>query len=457
MHSAPLGLSLLGDWGFCVHNSDCANNCCSNVLSTSDGRLKCTPGTNVCNAPNQNSGLTDWTFCAISSQCIDNCCSNQYSKSDGKYKCTPGGTPSQCIQSLPVASPTSSPVSIPTVHPSVIPSATPRSSSHRPQSLRPSFRPSSNQPISKQPSLFPSASPHLPSLIPHFISPSQPPSKTSPPSKLPLSTRPPTISPTTSPSVTATVTPTWTGVNSYFLHTLSQTDQNSILTALKSANIQVVRIFINGVSAGSKGSSSVGAPDLEQNVVGQYDDTVLSMIDSLMVRMAALNMKLIIAIHDRYSLGCWETDGYVAKYGLPVTDCRTVNQPTAFYSNKNAIQDFDNRIAHVLAHKNPLMDGRMWSSLDNVIYAFDIENESQGHMDVVNSAWLCGRAEVMRSLIPSGNKILVSTGGGTAFADSLAISNFQCSAIDLVAIHTSDVSSSDVSSNLRSGKKRKAN
>ena len=97
----------------------------------------------------------------------------------------------------------------------------------------------------------------------------------------------------------------WTGVNSFFLHTLSDSDQVSILTALKAAHVQVVRIFISGVGAGSKGSSSSGVNDLEQTYVGVYDDTVLLVIDKIMSKVSSFGIRLIIAIHDRYSLGCW--------------------------------------------------------------------------------------------------------------------------------------------------------
>jgi len=233
----------------------------------------------------------------------------------------------------------------------------------------------------------------------------------------------------------------WTGVNSYFLHTLSDSDQISILTALKAAHVQVVRIFINSVGAGSKGSSSVGVRDLEQTSVGVYDDTVLFMIDKLMSKVSSFGMRLIIAIHDRYSLGCWASDAYVTKYNLPVAgDCGTaVNQPVNFYSSAAAMQDFDNRIRHVLSHTNAFFGGRPWSSLSEVVVAFDIQNESQGHMTTVNSQWLCGRAAVMKPLLTNG--ILVATGGGAEFADSLAMSSFQCAAVDIVALHTYDLSS----------------
>jgi mannan endo-1,4-beta-mannosidase len=143
-----------------------------------------------------------------------------------------------------------------------------------------------------------------------------------------------------------------------------------------------------------------------------------------------------------------ESDAYVRKYKLPITNCMdAVNQPTAFYSDPSAQNDFDNRIRHILAHQNPFFGNRPWSSIFEAILSFDIENESQGHMVQVNDQWLCARAAVMKRLLSNG--ILVSTGGGTDFTSSLAISNFQCQAIDVVAIHTYDLSS--LSSNFQTG------
>lgn len=45
-------------------------------------------------------------------------------------------------------------------------------------------------------------------------------------------------------------------------------------------------------------------------------------------------------MHDRYALGCWSTDAYVAKYNLPTTDCSIgVPDSSTFYTNENAIAD----------------------------------------------------------------------------------------------------------------------
>jgi len=47
---------------------------------------------------------------------------------------------------------------------------------------------------------------------------------------------------------------------------------------------QVLRVFVNGVTAGQKGSTNVAIPDLEAKGFAQWDDTILNAIDQLMVR-----------------------------------------------------------------------------------------------------------------------------------------------------------------------------
>lgn len=61
-------------------------------------------------------------------------------------------------------------------------------------------------------------------------------------------------------------------------------------------------------------------------------------------------------------LGCWQSDGYVSKYNMPTTNCATAtNDASIFYTNTNAIADYDNRLRHILSHK--YTDGTPWSQL----------------------------------------------------------------------------------------------
>ncbi|CAK4072827.1 unnamed protein product [Aphanomyces euteiches] len=234
------------------------------------------------------------------------------------------------------------------------------------------------------------------------------------------------------------------GANSYFLHTLSQADRLEILDKFQSAGLRTLRIFISRVGGGGKGTSSSGVQDLESNQVGQYDDTILKQVDQLMWEAYQRNIKLVIALHDRWALGCWDSDAYVSKYNLPTTYCgQAVNRADTFYTNTNAQTDFDRRLAHILQHKNPNFGNRAWGNIPEAILGFEPQNESQGWLHswnngqlvVPNPNWVCDRATKMRQNIPNKN-ILILSGGGTDYDSCKLINFFQCPAVDVVSIHT---------------------
>lgn len=52
-------------------------------------------------------------------------------------------------------------------------------------------------------------------------------------------------------------------------------------------------------------------PDVEPKQVGVYDDSILSALDDLLYEAAAHGVKLTLAMHDRWSLGCWRHDVYI--------------------------------------------------------------------------------------------------------------------------------------------------
>lgn len=129
------------------------------------------------------------------------------------------------------------------------------------------------------------------------------------------------------------------------------------------------------------------------------------------------DIKLTIALHDRYQLGCWGNDSYVRKYDLPALDCSFGkagdNDVTSWYSDADSVADFDNRIAHVLEHVNPLIEGTpKWKDLNDYIFSFNIQNEGQGHLNN-NTApvpeWWCDRANLIRNIM-GRSAVLISTG-----------------------------------------------
>lgn len=218
----------------------------------------------------------------------------------------------------------------------------------------------------------------------------------------------------------------------------------------------VLRIFIVGVDVGAKGSSSQGLPELEPITVGTYNDAVLTQIDTLMAEAQQYGVKLLIALHDRYSLGCWRRDAYVSKYNLTEDvspNCNTtLNQPRAFYTDDNAQADFDRRIAHILTHPNPNFGNRAWGEISEAVFGFQPENEAQGHMNNPDWGWACRRAATMRNYISNG--ILIVTGGGVDFTTSLVDDNFNCASIDIVSIHDYSSSSTQFSSGLATAKSK---
>jgi mannan endo-1,4-beta-mannosidase len=107
----------------------------------------------------------------------------------------------------------------------------------------------------------------------------------------------------------------------------------------------------------------------------------------------------------------------VDKYNLPALDCSygkaSDNDVTAWYANPESVFDFDIRIAHILEHSNPLIEGApQWKDLSDHIFSFNIQNEGQGHLDN-NTApvpeWWCDRAKSMREIMGHSD-VLVSTG-----------------------------------------------
>ncbi|CAK4937518.1 unnamed protein product [Aphanomyces euteiches] len=410
----------IGDWQTCNAASDtCSSSgwvCCVAPADISTGKTSCRPGGNECTP--SSGGVADWNACQKGKdKCSSSgwvCCVSPADLASGKTTCRPGGTEcsSPTVAPTPKATPTPKKDAIPDWNACqtgvdkcassgwvccVSPSDT--------ASGKTTCRPGGTECASSTP----------------------------PP--------PPSSSPTN-----------FAGANSYFLHTLAQSDRLEILKAIQNAGLRTVRIFIARIDARAKGTSSSGVQDLESKQVGQYDDTILKQVDQLMLEAYQHNIKLIIALHDRWALGCWDTDAYVSKYNLPVTECsKAVNRADAFYTNTNAQADFDRRLAHILQHKNPNFGNRAWGNIPEAILGFEPQNESQGWLHstsngqlvVPNPNWVCNRATKMRQYIPNKN-ILILSGGGTDYDSCKLINFFQCAAINVIAIHTYSDANSNV-------------
>jgi mannan endo-1,4-beta-mannosidase len=152
----------------------------------------------------------------------------------------------------------------------------------------------------------------------------------------------------------------------------------------------------------------------------------------------------------------------VLKYKLPALDCAVKpaaqNDVTFFYQDPSPINDFDNRLAHILQHRNALLPGApQWKDLSDYIFSFNIQNEGQGHLRnniAPAPGWWCDRSKKMRSVM-GNSAILVSTGkpsftsywrsakilirnpgGGNEFPNSDIPENWACPTLDLIDIHS---------------------
>lgn len=85
----------------------------------------------------------------------------------------------------------------------------------------------------------------------------------------------------------------------------------------------------------------------------------------------------MIALSDRYALGFWSTDSYATQLNIVAagsSGVQKVANAASFYTNAWAIQKFENRLSHIMNHRNSFLGGQKWADLDEVIYA--VERES---------------------------------------------------------------------------------
>ncbi|KAJ3237784.1 hypothetical protein HDU81_009023 [Chytriomyces hyalinus] len=247
----------------------------------------------------------------------------------------------------------------------------------------------------------------------------------------------PAPTPTPTPAAPSTMPSMWAGVNFYFLHALPVNEQETVLSELSKAGVKAVRIFITKFWVGGKSTNSLGANDLENDIVGQYDDSILKQIDTLMVLCVKYNIRLLIAMHDRWSLDATWTicDAYCQAYR------GGDGSLSGFYANPTAEARFDKRLAYIATHQNSQMGNRAWKDIPEAIYAFEIENEGQGRSGAnevpqySNRNWWCSRATALRKVIGT-SQILISTGGAQDFENAMTNESFSCPALDVIALHS---------------------
>ena len=148
------------------------------------------------------------------------------------------------------------------------------------------------------------------------------------------------------------MTLTQTGINNYYLYSCNATIRAEALNAVRAAGLKVLRVVLLSTEGGGAvaACSSTPVPDVEPVSVGKYDDSILERLDDLLHEAALRGIKVTVALHDRWSLGCRRSDAYQRKFNLTVAaDCErnpAANDPARFYADGRA--DFQRRIEHVL-------------------------------------------------------------------------------------------------------------
>jgi len=119
-------------------------------------------------------------------------------------------------------------------------------------------------------------------------------------------------------------------------------------------------------------------------------------------QLLAAGIKAIISPHDANLL---PPSGQSSGYNGIDTYGSAYKSSDNFYSNVNAKQRYDNRLASILNYKSPT-SGKAWKDLSEVIVAFDIQNEtmidSPGKLQNIDlDDWICGRVGNMKKILGS--------------------------------------------------------
>lgn len=228
--------------------------------------------------------------------------------------------------------------------------------------------------------------------------------------------------------------PSWAGSNNYFLIGLSDSQQDEWVNNMASYGAKVVRLWVNGQQSGScqKGSTTATTIKELESSIGSFNDGVLDAVDAVLVKLAAKGIKAIISPHDaanQFVQG--SSDPYWNQFGSGY-----------FYEQQAAFDAYDARLSHVLNYKGK-SSGQVWKDWNQAIMAFDLQNEPMSTkveecQSGAGAAWVCGRAQHMRSVLGGDNPIKVSSGG--IGGDISKSCNFMdaavnCAQLDMIAVH----------------------
>ncbi|RDB23897.1 hypothetical protein Hypma_008895 [Hypsizygus marmoreus] len=85
------------------------------------------------------------------------------------------------------------------------------------------------------------------------------------------------------------------GANNYYAFSLPDADRHVLLDGMKAAGMKNLRTWVTGHEGGQKSSNNRKVLDLEANGIRNYNNTVLDLLDQLMVDAHTRGIKLLIA------------------------------------------------------------------------------------------------------------------------------------------------------------------
>lgn len=221
------------------------------------------------------------------------------------------------------------------------------------------------------------------------------------------------------------------GSNLYYAAGLSSADRTTLFKGMQSANMKVLRVWINGQSETDlKGTTITAFPDVEptsicNGVQSCYDPTILNLLDEVMIEANSYGIKLLISMHSFNALA--GGDVYGVEYGTGY-----------FYEQAWPQQAFDYRLEYIMNHVNSKL-GKPWKELNNHIFAFEAENEAmigkgQAYIED-HQQWQCDRATTIKNTLAGNTGILVITGGESWMDESVQPDFLTCGALDAISIH----------------------
>lgn len=221
------------------------------------------------------------------------------------------------------------------------------------------------------------------------------------------------------------------GSNLYYAAGLDADQQTTLFQGLQTAGIRVVRVWLDGEDSPQKNTQFTSYPGLEgldgpgdPNSSAGWDDTVLNNLDDFMANAQGYDIKVLVSF---FSYNALENNAtfYTRYYGTG-----------DFYTDPKAIQEYKNRIAHVMSHVNP-HNGKTWAQSPEYIFAFETQNEAMHENENPDAlvAWQCEIAGAIKDNLAGSTDILVTTGGGSYVDTSLQDGYFSCDALDVLAIH----------------------